>query len=130
MMKLHTPLLSALVVGLLAAPFAAQAEGDWKKGRIYYRMTCTACHTAQGLEPIAPIGRTKAEWTAYLAADKHAKGKDSVKYYVSKKYRESVKDTNKAAAKYLGDTDAALMEDVRAFIIRSAKDGEAPASCS
>ena len=130
MMKLRTPLLSALAIGLLATSFSAQAEGDWKKGRIYYRMTCTACHAAQGLEAIAPIGRTKAEWTAYLAADKHAKGKDSVKYFVSKKYRESVKGSNKAAAKYIDDSDAALMEDVRAFIIRSAKDGEVPASCN
>ncbi len=130
MMKLHTPLASALLVGLLATSFSAQAEGDWKKGRIYYRMVCTACHAAQGLEAIAPIGKTKAEWTAYLTADKHAKGKETVKYFVSKKYRESVKDTNKAAAKYLNDSDADLMEDVRAFIIRSAKDGEVPASCS
>ena len=129
-MKVRNALLSAVMFGLVAAPMAVRAEGDWKKGRIYYRMVCTACHTEKTGAAIPPVGRTKAEWTAYLTADKHAKGKDSVKYYVSQKYRESIKDSNKAAAKFLSDPEDKLMEDLRAFIMRSAKDGEVPASCS
>ncbi len=129
-MKLRTPLLAAVLFGVLAAPLAAHAEGDWKKGRIYYRMVCTACHTEKTGAAIPPVGRTKAEWTAYLSADKHAKGKDTVSHYISQKYRESIKDSNKAAAKFVSEPDAQLMDDVRAFIMRSAKDGEVPASCS
>ena len=129
-MKLRHALLSAVIFGLAAAPLVARAEGDWKKGRIYYRMVCTACHTDKTGAAIPPVGRTKAEWKAYLAADKHAKGKDSVKYYISQKYRESIADSNKAAAKFVSEPDAQLMEDVAAFIMRSAKDGEVPASCN
>ncbi len=129
-MKLTTALLSTVIFVVAAAPLAARAEGDWKKGRIYYRMVCTACHTEKTGAAIPPVGRTKADWNAYLSADKHAKGKDSFKYYISQKYRESIKDSNKAAAKFVSEPDDQLMEDVRAFIMRSAKDGEVPASCS
>jgi hypothetical protein len=50
---------------------------------------------------------TKAEWTTYLQEDKHAKGKDSLKQYVSKNCRASIRSQNKGA-----------------------KDGYAPATCS
>lgn len=129
-MKLRTPLLSALLLGLLATPFAVQAEGDWKKGRVYYRMVCTACHTEKAGAAISPTIKTKAEWAAYIAADKHAKGKDSLKFYVSKQYRESIKASNKAAAKFIDEPDAALLEDIKAFVTKGAKDGDAPAKCS
>ncbi|KAF0103688.1 MAG: hypothetical protein FD187_956 [bacterium] len=129
-MKLRSALLPTLILGLLATPFAAQAEGDWKKGRVYFRMVCTACHTEKAGGAIAPTTKTMAEWKAYIAADKHAKGKDSLKYYVSKKYRESIKATNKAAAKFIDDDEAALLEDITAFMIKGAKDGDSPAKCN
>jgi cytochrome c5 len=122
-----------LAVSLLAtAMFAhvAQAyEPDWKVGRIYYRSICTACHTTAKIT-VQPIDRTKAEWTAYLLADKHNKGKDTVSQYFSKQYRDSMKATNKAAAKFADRPEQELTADVKAFIMRSSKDGEAPASCS
>jgi mono/diheme cytochrome c family protein len=129
-MNLRTPFLSALLLGLLATPFAAQAEGDWKKGRVYYRMVCTACHAEKAGGAISPTSKTKAEWAAYSAADKHAKGKDSLKHYVSKQYRESIKASNKAAAKFIDEPDTVLLEDVKAFVMKGAKDGDAPAKCS
>ncbi len=129
-MKLSTSILSAALLALLATPLAVHAEGDWKKGRIYYRMVCTACHTEKAAGTISPTSMTMAQWAAYIAADKHAKGKDSLKFYVSKKYRESIKATNKAAAKFLEESDADLMEDIKAFVIKGAKDGDAPAKCS
>ena len=67
-------------VALAALGVAAQAtayDGDWKRGRIYYRSVCTSCHVASPVGGINPSSKTKAEWTAYLQADKHAKGKDS-----------------------------------------------------
>ena len=115
---------------LLGAAATVQADADWKRGRVYYRMVCTDCHVSKAGGAIAPSTKTKAEWATYIQADKHAKGKDSLKYYVSKKYRDSIKATNKAAAKYDDVTDAALLEDVKAFALYGAKDSDSPAGCN
>ena len=80
--------------------------------------------------PINPSSKAKAEWTAYIAADKHAKGKDTVKQYVSKPYRASIKSANKAAEKFADVADQELLDDIKAFLLKGAKDGDAPASCS
>lgn len=123
-------ILPGLMLALAALPFAAQAgDGDWKRGRIYYRMVCTACHAQKG-GSIAPSKYTKAEWAAYIKADKHAKGKDSLKMYWSKAYRDSIKAGNKAAEKFADLSDQELMDDLKAFVEYGAKDGEKPASCS
>ena len=129
-MKMQKPLLSSFLICLLGAPLVAQAaDADWKRGRVYYRMVCTACHVEKA-SAIAPSTKTMAEWNAYLLADKHAKGKDSVKFYLSKKYRDSAKATNQAAEKYADVPEQELFEDLKAFVIKGAKDGESPASCS
>ena len=124
--------LAAAVMVLLACPstFAFAHDGDWKRGRVYYRSVCTACHAAQAGGSIAPSTMTKAQWASYLRADKHAKGKDSMKQYVSKAYRASIRSQNKAAEKFAEVADDELFEDVKAFVIKGAKDGEAPATCS
>jgi len=109
----------------------AQAyDSDWKRGRVYYRQVCTSCHVAKTGKAISPTSRTKAEWAAYFQADKHAKGKDSVKQYISRQYRASIKATNKAAEKFADVPDQELMEDIKAFVIKGAKDGDSPASCT
>jgi cytochrome c5 len=117
----------AAVAATTTAAFAA--EGNWKRGRVYYRGVCTNCHEAKG-NPIAPNGYTQAEWTAYLAADKHNKGADTVKQYISTEYRASIKESSKIAAKFADIPDAELLEDVKAFVVKGAKDGDAPASCN
>lgn len=122
---------AATLAALLAATFSAQAyEADWKRGRVYYRSVCTACHVANPVGSINPSTRLKVEWVAYLGADKHAKGKDKVSTYVSKAYRTSIKATNKAAEKFIDVPDAELAADIKAFLVKGAKDGDAPASCS
>ncbi|MDP2823799.1 MAG: cytochrome c [Sulfuritalea sp.] len=128
-MKLRTtlPLLTAAALFVSAAH---AYDPDWKRGRVYYRSVCTSCHVALPVGQINPSGKTKAEWTAYMNADKHAKGKDSVKQYVSKAYRASIKSGNKAAEKFADTPDQELLDDVKSFLLRSAKDGESPASCS
>ena len=83
---------------------------------IYYRSVCTSCHVAMPVGAINPSTKTKAEWAAYLKADKHAKGKDTVKQYVSKAYRASIKSGNKAAEKFADVPDQELLEDVAAFL--------------
>ena len=125
-------LVSTLVAaGLLCASTLASAyDDDWKRGRIYYRSVCTACHAAQAGGSIAPSDMTKAQWQAYLQADKHAKGKDSMKQYLGKPYRASIKAQNKAAEKFADVPEEELFEDLKAFVIRGAKDGDSPASCS
>ncbi|MFZ2163159.1 MAG: hypothetical protein WAW02_13150 [Sideroxyarcus sp.] len=126
----HRITLPILMAAALFASSAYAYDADWKRGRVYYRSVCTACHTASPVGQINPSARTKAEWTAYLDADKHAKGKDSVKQYVSKTYRASIKSDNKAAAKFADVPDQELFDDIKIFLLRSAKDGESPASCS
>lgn len=122
--------LAAFVV-LTGAAFSASAyDADWKRGRVYYRSVCTSCHVAMPVGSINPSTKTKAEWTAYLQADKHAKGKDTVSKYVSKAYRASIKSGNKAAEKFADTPDQELADDIKAFLIKGAKDGDAPASCS
>lgn len=117
-----------LCAGAMSA--AQAADGDWKRGRIYYRQVCTTCHTAEMKKAIGPNERTQAEWAAYFKADKHGKGKDTVKQYFSSKYRDSIKATNAAAAKFATVPEKDLLEDVKAFLHKSAKDGDSPAGCS
>jgi cytochrome c5 len=122
--------LSLCLLGCgLAASAASAADGDWKRGRVYYQKVCTDCHTAKAGAPIAPNARTMADWTAYLNADKHAKGKESLKKYASKEYRSSIKATNKAAEKYADVPDEQLFTDIKTFMLKGAKDGDSPASC-
>ncbi len=129
-MKFRITILSGVTLGLLALSFAGQAaDGDWKRGRVYYRFVCTDCHKG-GSGEIPPNSRSIAEWKAYFQADKHEKGKTSLKYYVSKPFRESIKAKNEAAAKFLDVPEDTLMKDIEAFAIRGAKDGDAPATCN
>lgn len=118
----------ALMLGAGAISAAQAYDGDWKRGRIYYRYVCTACHNTELKKPIPPNERTKAEWAAYIQADKH--GKDTVKHYFSKQYRDSIKAKNPAAAKYAEVPEKELIEDVKTFLNKGAKDGDAPAGCS
>lgn len=129
---MKTRFSTAIVLAVLGmtSTTAYAYDGDWKRGRVYYRQVCTTCHTAQLDTAISPTSKTKAEWAAYIQADKHAKGKDSLKQYVSKQYRTSIKATNKAAEKYLDVPEQELLEDIKAFVIHGAKDGDSPASCS
>ena len=130
-MRYATAIAATTLVATLAASFAAHAdEADWRRGRIYYRSVCTSCHAASPVGSIAPSSRPKAEWIAYMAADKHAKGKETVRQYVSISYRASIKAGNKAAEKFADVPEQQLLEDVKAFLIKGAKDGDAPASCS
>jgi hypothetical protein len=122
---------AALSVSLGAGLTAAQAdEADWKRGRIYYRAVCTACHAGQPIGQIAPSAYTKADWATYLKADKHAKGKEPVSKFWSTAYRTEVKATNKAAERFLPIAEAQLAADLYLFLEKGAKDGDSPASCN
>ena len=123
--------LTALAIAAaLTSSNAFAYDADWKRGRIYYRSVCTSCHVASPIGQINPSGKTKAEWAAYFQADKHAKGKETVKMYVAKDYRAKIKASNKAAEKFADVPDQELYEDIKLFLQRGAKDGEAPASCN
>jgi hypothetical protein len=121
------PLVAAAI--LSAAPALAY-DADWKRGRIYYRAICSSCHATTPGGVIQPNSRTKAEWAAYVEADKHNKGKEPVKKYFSKEYLDSVKANNKAADRFSSVPSDQLFQDVQLFLQRSAKDGPAPATCS
>jgi hypothetical protein len=129
-MKIEKVIFTGTLVCLLGISQASWGyDCDWKRGNVYYRMVCTDCHKEKAGGPIGPNVKTKAEWEAYIKADKHAKGADSFKYYVSKAYRDSIKATNKAAAKFAQVPEEELLEDVKGFVLRGAKDGDAPTGC-
>ncbi len=125
----------AMIIGSGLTMDLAEAadEPNWKRGRVYFRMVCTGCHAEMTGSPIPPNSRTIAEWTAYMDANKHdatGKSKPSIMDYVSQEYRESVKDSNKAAKKFLKLSDDELYADVKAFVVSGAKDSDTPASCN
>lgn len=130
-MKARHLVSATIATGLLCMSTLTSAyDADWKRGRVYYRSVCTACHAAQAGGSIAPSTMTKAQWASYLQADKHAKGKDTLTQFVSKAYRASIRSQNKAADKFADVPDEELFDDLKAFVIKGAKDGDAPASCS
>ncbi len=98
-MKHYKNLSALLVLILLALSSTAEAKGNWKKGRIYYRMVCTECHVEQAGGKISPAEKTKAEWTEYFEKNIHgpqdATAKYAASYFVSREYRESIKDTGR-----------------------------------
>ena len=58
-MKHRNSFIVALVVILLAASSMVEAaQGNWKKGRIYYRMVCTQCHIENAGGAISPSEKT------------------------------------------------------------------------
>ena len=131
----YTALAIAVLFPLMDA---AQAAGgpNWKIGRVYNRLVCNACHRQDGGHVVSPYERTKADWKAYYAADVHAaavadsgKANPSAKYYMSQAYRLSIKDDNKAAAKFLQMPDAEMTAHVIEFYVRGAKDSDTPARC-
>ncbi|HZV55880.1 MAG TPA: hypothetical protein VFF82_13170 [Rhodocyclaceae bacterium] len=124
--------ISVAAVLLTAGASALAYDGDLKRGRLYFRQICTACHQEMIGKPIAPNERMKADWTAYVKADKHDKsGKTnaSVKYFTTKAYRETIKGKNKAAEKLLNANDAEILADVQAWLLYSAKDSDNPSGC-
>jgi len=130
MIKKPSPVYALCLLGCgLVASAANASDGDWKRGRVYYQKVCTACHTAKAGGTVAPNTRTMAEWTNYLNADQHAKGKEPLKQYASKGYRASIKASNKAAEKYADVPDEQLFNDIKSFMLKGAKDGDSPASC-
>ena len=133
-MKHHKSIIAALVVILLGmSSMAEAAKGNWKKGRIYYRMVCTDCHVKEAGGKISPNEKTKAEWLDYFEKNIHGPqdvtAKYAASYFVSREYRESIKDTNRAAKKLLKIPDEQLLEDVKAFLVHTAKDSDQPTSC-
>jgi len=133
-MKMPSMTRISVAIALFAVGASVFAyEGDLKRGRLYFRQICTACHQKMIGKAIAPNERLKADWTAYLKADKHDKsGKtnSSVKYFITKAYRETIKGENKAAEKLLNANDAELYADVQAWLQYSAKDSDNPAGCN
>jgi len=132
-MNYKTHLIAIVFASLAFSTMADAAKGNWKKGRIYYKMVCSECHVEQTGTKYSPADKTRAEWEDYFTQNIHAAGNttvdNSVKYYVSREYRESVKDSNRAAAKLLKIPDDQLLEDVKAFTIHTAKDSDQPSRC-
>jgi hypothetical protein len=120
----------AAIAGTTTAAFAA--EGNWKIGRLYYRGVCNKCHYATKGVAIPPNTYTPAEWTAYIDADKHNKGADTLMQYISPEYRASIKANNKIAKKFAETPNAEILKNMKAFVFKYAKgtkDGETADIC-
>jgi len=133
-MRNYKKVIVALFIILLGTASAADTrKGNWKKGRIYFRMVCTECHVEQAGGKITPAEKTRAEWADYFEKNIHgpqdASAKYAASYFVSREYRESIKDTNRAANKMLKIPEDQLLEDVKAFLIHTAKDSDQPSRC-
>ena len=134
-MKTNKAKLLAAVIGFVALTIAASGfadDGNAKRGRVYFKMVCTACHMATAGKTISPDTLTMDQWSTYLKANKHDKTGDTkptVSYYMGIDYRESIKDTNRAAKKFLTVPEAQIYSDVLAFSVSGAKDSDTPASC-
>ena len=129
-------LIAVLAIALLfpygLVPAEEVDDGDWRRGRIYYRTTCTDCHKAMTGEGISPASKTIAEWRAYFDAGRHDQSgqtNSSVSYYVSQEYREIIRDSNKVANKLIDLSDEELEADVRAFLVHGASDSDTPTRC-
>ena len=130
MMKFINRCLLLLTVLALLIPAVGHAyDANWKRGHVYYRMVCTVCHSEQGAGKIPPNSRSRAEWSAYLEADRHAGGKNTVSEYLSESYRASIASKNRAARKFAKVPAHELAADLNALLMRSAKDGDAPTGC-
>lgn len=124
-------LAAVLVLGYAGSAMAE--DPNKKRGQVYFKMVCTVCHIQTAATAIPPNTRTMADWTAYMDADKHDSTGNSnpkVSHYTSSEYRESIKDSNKAAKKFLDLPAEQLYADVKAFVVGGAKDSDTPASCN
>lgn len=134
-MKTMTKKLTLLLAILMLSAFTIEAyagEGNAKRGRVYFKMVCTACHLSNAGKTIPPNTRTMEQWADYMDAGKHDKTgatNSSLKYYLSQEYRKSISGHNKAAKKFIKLSDDKLFDDVRAFTIGGAQDSDTPASC-
>lgn len=125
--KIPLILATATVLALPATQAAAQEDGEWKKGRIYYRAVCTSCHEAEIGESISPAAYTIQEWKDYIASEA---GGAHVSEYTAQAYREAVAPDNKVAKAFAALPDETVFADVRAFVIYGAKDSDTPATCN
>jgi len=136
-MKIQMKSVARVVAAALALVIASKTlavEPNKRRGQVYFKMVCTVCHVQEADRTIPPNARSMAEWTAYMDADKHdARGKSdhqTISYYTSTAYRESVKDGNKAARKFLKLPADQIYADVKAFVVGGARDSDTPASCN
>ncbi len=126
-------ILVAFLLGNAGISFAGDIKPNKKRGQVYFRMVCTVCHMQQAEKTIPPSSRTMKQWRAYFKADKHdvsGTTRSAVSYYMSRDYRVAIKDSNKAAKKFLKLSDEQINADVREFVIKGAKDSDTPASCN
>lgn len=112
---------------------AGDLKPNKKRGQVYFKMVCTVCHLSTAERSIPPADYTMEQWAAYFDTDKHDKSNttnNKVSYYVSTDYRESIKDSNKAAKRFMKLGNEQLFADVRKFAVNGAKDSDTPATCN
>ena len=60
-MKHQKKIIAVMIMAMLGFSTVAAAEkGNWKKGRIYFRMVCSDCHEREAGGKISPNEKTRA----------------------------------------------------------------------
>jgi len=128
-MKQKLPIVAAAasLLALTTTQAIAEEPGNWKKGRLYYRAVCTACHVDEAGGSIAPAAYKIQEWKDYLVSER---GATHTGEFITQAHREAVAPENKVAAAFAKLPDEELLADVRAFVIYGAKDSATPATCN
>lgn len=121
--------LSLTVAGMFAVIVnsAFALDGLSKRGCAYYERVCTSCHVEMTGKEIPLDTRTMQEWREYMAKDKHdatGRSNPSIRYYISRDYRQSIKDTNKLASKLEDYPDEDLYICVTRFMLLAARDAD------
>ena len=128
-----TILCACTLLTYASSLFAGDPKPNKKRGQVYFKMVCTVCHLETAERSIPPADYTMEQWATYFDTNKHDKsGKtnNKVSYYVSNEYRESIKDRNKAAKRFMKLGNEQLFADVRKFAVNGAKDSDTPATCN
>ena len=62
--KISIASIAALMLFTMIADVLA--DGNAKRGRVYFKMVCTVCHITEAGMAIPPNTRSMSEWSAYF----------------------------------------------------------------
>ncbi len=92
-MRMTRQLLMCAALGIVMTGSAVAYDGNWKRGRVYYRQVCTDCHQTMAVKSISAQRKDQGRSASTIAADKHdatKKSNPSLKYATSRTYRDSI----------------------------------------
>lgn len=108
------------------------AEVNWRRGSLYFKQVCNACHEKVLGTSIAPDSYTQSEWHAYMKADSHSKltnSNDRVSNYTNREYRDLMEPSIQSLVLFFDQKGSDILLDIEAHLVHHAKDSDMPSSC-